>query len=198
MKTIKPLELTKMDTSVLNDILYFNGLRYDMMTLTLVYAELKYRNYSYLSGTIDSFKNSKNYFDLEDALNRFLKSIGFSTYYEYRKSLVENIVVIPNQIYMTGNALVNVAALMVYQISSITIGMLIIKNYEVNNSNDVESIRNISFAFGILTLIFTVLIIKNIFTAGKSLKESISFVESSINEVNNEQFEIKNTTKPSF
>jgi len=205
MKTIKSIDLIKMDNKELEAIIEYKIKIIDFDSISIIHAftELNYRGFQlskFLIEKYEAFITRKNFDSAESALNNFLSENGHSKYLDYRKALIENnilefVIINPNQISKAGNALDLIGTLMIEQISSIAIGMLIITNL-----NDLESIKITSYFVGFLFLVFTILIIKYILLAGTSLSKSVDSKanEISINKINDNDSEINVNVKPSF
>lgn len=210
MKTITPIDLIKMNNEELRSILSYTD-HFEVNNVIRAFAELNYRGeipiYSieqmgriYLTKEFKNFLISNNFDSVETAINNYLFNNGFSTYLDYRKSLIENnisefVVTNPVQISKAGKPLKKIGTYMLLNIFSIIIGLLIVRS-----ADDLDTITNTYIFFGLCTLVFNILIIINFYEAGNSLERSVYFKanESTPNEINDKDSEIKENIKPSF
>jgi hypothetical protein len=203
MKTITPIDLIKMNNEELYSIIESYIDDFEINTVIQTLAELNYRGYQpsiFIIEKYEKFLVKNNFDSLETAINNYLFNNGFSTYLDYRKSLIENnisefVVTNPVQISKAGKPLKKIGTYMVLNICSIIIGLLI-----VISADDLDTITNTYIFFGLCTLVFNILIIINFYEAGNSLEQSVYFKanESTPNEINDKDSEIKENIKPSF
>lgn len=204
MKTITPIDLIKMNNEELYSIIESYIDDFEINTVIQTLAELNYRGYQSSIFTIEKYEKflvkSITVDSVETAINNYLFNNGFSTYLDYRKSLIENnisefVVTNPVQISKAGKPLKKIGTYMVLNICSIIIGLLIVRS-----ADDLDTITNTYIFFGLCTLVFNILIIINFYEAGNSLEQSVYFKanDSKPNEINDKDTEIKENVKPSF